>query len=275
MNYPYGFGEQPPRQDPAPWGQPVDYSAQTSWNQTGYPGYPGTPMPGQPPRPPKSKTGVIVAAVLGLVVLLAVVTVGLVVLTGRDKGRSQASDTTATVVPATSAPRSATQTTPRPTTTTSRPGQPSSGKLTYNDFAGDWNFKFDSVQLHADWVEGRDHTSCRDFEVDGKLTGLGCQYAAELVYRAEGGGLKITQFVIAMSDEGQASAALGKFSDEDLHLRSGTYIDHFVTGKWRDGNQKEFVVVTVATATAAVDVETVKKYLQYRHADTLGALAFR
>lgn len=273
MSYPYGFGEQPPRQDPAAWGQPVGDPAHTGWDQTGYPmGYPVAPTPGRPPRPPKSRTGALVAVALGLVAVLTVVSVVLVVIVGRDKGRPQAADATVTVVPATSAPRSATQ---RPTTTTPRSGQPSSGKLTYNDFAKDWNFKFDNVELHADWVEGRDHASCRDFEVDGKLTGLGCQYAAELVYRAEGGGLKITQFLIAMSDEGQAAAALGKFSDADLHLRSGTYIDHFVTGKWRDGNEKQFVVVTVATATGAVDVETVKKYLQYRHADTLGALAFR
>ncbi|MEU0502679.1 hypothetical protein [Nocardia sp. NPDC005998] len=271
MSYPYGYGEQPPRQDPAPWGQPVGYPEQTGWDQTGYPtGYPGAPAPGQPPRPPKSSAGVLVA--LGLVAVLAVVSVVLVVFVGHDKGRPQAADSAVTVVPATSVPGSITQ---RPTATTPRPGQPSSGKLTYNDFAKDWNFKFDNVELHADWVEGRDHASCRDFEVDGKLTGLGCQYAAELVYRAEGGGLKITQFLIAMSDEGQAAAALGKFSDADLHLRSGTYIDHFVTGKWRDGNEKQFVVVTVATANGAVDVETVKKYLQYRHADTLGALAFR
>lgn len=269
MNYPYGYGEQP-RQDPASWGQPVDYPAQQGWAQTGYPmGYPSAPAPGPPPKP---KTGVIVAAVLGLVAVLAVVGVGLVVITGRDKDQPQASDATATVVPATSAPRTST---PRTTTTTPRPGQPSSGKLTYSDFAGDWNFKFDSVELHADWVEGRDHANCRDFEVNGKLSGLGCEYAAEMVYRAEGGGLKITQFVIAMSSEGQATAALGKFTDEDLHLRPGTYIDNFVTGKWRDGTEKEFVVVTVATANAAVAADTVKKYLQYRHADTLGALAFR
>lgn len=273
MSYPYGYGEQPPRQDPAPWGQPTGYSPQQGWDQTGYPmGYPGPPNLGMPP--PKPKTGVIVAVVLGLVAVLAVVGVGVVVITGRNNSETQAAQNTVTVVPATSSRRSTSQpTTQRSTTTT--PGQPSSGKLSFNDLAGDWNFKFNNVELHADWVEGRDHTSCRDFEVDGKLTGLGCRYAAELVYRAENGALKITQFIIAMSDDGQASAALGKFTDEDLHLRSGTYIDHFVTGKWRDGNEKEFVVVTVATASAAVDVEIVKKYLQYRHADTLGALAFR
>ncbi|MFI6773614.1 hypothetical protein [Nocardia sp. NPDC050412] len=271
MSYPYGYGE-PPRQDPAPWGQPVGYPAQQGWGQTGYPmGYPSAPPPSPPP---KSKTGVIVAVVLGLVAVLGV---GLVVIAARDKDQPQASNATATVVPATSAPRA---TTPRTTATTPPPGQPppgqpSSGKLTYADFAGDWNFKFDSVELHADWVEGRDHANCRDFEVNGKLTGLGCQYAAEMVYRAEGGGLKITQFVLAMSTQGQATAALGKFTDEDLHLRPGTYIDNFVTGKWRDGTEKEFVVVTVVTANAAVAADTVKKYLQYRHADTLGALAFR
>ncbi|MFI6364196.1 hypothetical protein ACIBG0_15760 [Nocardia sp. NPDC050630] len=268
MSNPYG-GE-PPRQDPAPWGQPVEYSAQQGWGQTDYPmGYPSAPTPSPPPKP---KTGVIVAVVLGLVAVLAVVGVGLVVITARDKDQPQASNVTATVVPATSAPGTST---PRTTTTTPRPGQPSSGKLTYTDFAGDWNFTFDNVELHADWVEGRDHANCRDFEVNGTLTGLGCQYAAEMVYRAEGGGLKITQFVLAMPTEGQATAALGKFTDADLHLRPGTYIDNFATGKWRDGTEKEFVVVTVATANAAVAADTVKKYLQYRHADTLGALAFR
>ncbi|MGY4100717.1 hypothetical protein ACW2Q0_14360 [Nocardia sp. R16R-3T] len=264
MSYPDGHGEQP-RQDPTPWGQPVDYPAHRGWGPTGYPMVYPSAAPSGPP--PKSKSGIIAAAVLGLVAVLAVVGVGLVVLTGGDKDPSQASEATVTVVPATS--------TAGTTTTAPRPGQPSSGKLSYNDFAGDWNFTFDSVELHADWVEGRDHANCRDFEVDGKLTGLGCQYAAEMEYRAEGGGLKITQFVIAMSSEGEATAALGKFTDADLHLRPGTYIDNFVTGKWRDGTEKEFVVVTVATANAAVAADTAKKYLQYLHADTLGALAFR
>ncbi|MEV5837217.1 hypothetical protein [Nocardia sp. NPDC052112] len=269
MSYPYGFGDQP-RQDPAPWGQPVDHPVHQGWGPTGYPmAHSSAPPPGPPP---KSKSGVIAAVVLGLVAVLAVVGVGLVVGTGRARDRPQASDALATVAPATSAPHT---NTPRTTAPPPGPGQPSSGKLTYGDFAGDWNFKFDSVELHADWVEGRDHANCRDFEVDGKLTGLGCEYAAEMVYRAEGGGLRITQFVLAMSTEGQATAALGKFTDADLHLRPGTYIDNFVTGKWRDGTEKEFVVVTVATANAAVATDTVKRYLQYRHADTLGTLAFR
>lgn len=219
------------------------------------------------PPPPRSGKGVIVALVVGLVVVLVAVGVG-VARYPRERGHAQAAATSAEAT-------SAAATTRTGGATSTRPARPASGRLSYTEYAGDWDFRFDRVELHADWVDGRDHADCGPIEAAGKLTGLGCAYAAELVYRTEGGALMLTQFVLGMTDQGRAAAAKDQFTDADLTLRPGTYIKGYATGKWKDGSQKEFVVVTLATATDAVDAPTVEKYLRYRHADILGALAFR
>jgi hypothetical protein len=223
-----------------------------------------------PPRPPapERRTGVIVALAVGVVAVLVAVGVG-VSANSRVQGHAQA----AASAEATTRAGGITSTLPA----APAPGgtHPSSGRLSYTEFAKDWDFRFDRVELHADWVDGRDHADCHPIEVAGKLTSLGCGYAAELVYRAEGGALMLTQFVLGMADRSRAAAAKDRFTDADLTLRPGTYIKGYATGKWKDGSEKEFVVVTLATATGAVDPATVEKYLRYRHADTIGALAFR
>ncbi|NKY29885.1 hypothetical protein [Nocardia gamkensis] len=224
--------------------------------------------PPQPPAPER-RTGVIVALAVGVVAVLgAVVGIG-VSANSRVQGHAQAAAS------AEATTRAGGVTSTRPATPAPGGTHPSSGRLSYTEFAEDWDFRFDRVELHADWVDGRDHADCHPIEVAGKLTSLGCGYAAELVYRAEGGALMLTQFVLGMADRSRAAAAKDRFTDADLTLRPGTYIKGYATGKWKDGSEKEFVVVTLATATGAVDPATVEKYLRYRHADTIGALAFR
>ncbi|MGK8522938.1 hypothetical protein ACRS6B_15865 [Nocardia asteroides] len=221
------------------------------------------PLP--PPPPPRSSTGVILALVAGVVAVLVAVGVGVAV---SPRAGDHAYATAAPTITTTSA-----------VTTTSATGtrspRPASGRPSYTEYAGDWHFRFDRVELRADWVEGRDHADCRAIEVADKLTGLGCRYAVELVYRTEGGALMLTQFVLGMADQGRAAAAEDRFTDADLALRPGAYLEGYATGKWKDGSEKEFLVVTLATASDAVDAPTVEKYLRYRHADMLGALAFR
>jgi hypothetical protein len=219
---------------------------------------------------------VIVAAVL--VVVALVVGAGVIVYATRDKNDKQADGPGTSLVPVTSAaPSSSSPSTSKSPSSSSRPTQPSGGRLSYTEYGGeDWNFKLGDVSLHATWVEGMDHPDCRSIEKQqDKLTGLGCQYAAELVYKAEDGTVMLTQFILAMSDAGTAEAAIGKYTDADLRLRTGTFIEDFAVGKWKDDTEKEFIVLTMATSTGAVDEDTVSKYLEYRQADMLGALAFR
>lgn len=295
---PYQQGGQPPPQQPGQswWDQPAQQADPTRiaqpvsqpWEaqQQGYPqqqgyqgGYAQQPpyqQPAPPPRPPKSNTGVIVAAIL-VVVAALVVGVGVIAYASRDKSEPQAADPSTSLVPATSAPETTKpKSTAKSPSSTPRPTQSAGGRLSYTEYGGkDWDFKLDDVQLQATWVDGRDHQDCRPIEKAGKLSGLGCQYAAELVYKAEDGAIMLTQFIMGMSDKTKADAAIGKYTDSDLKLRRGTYIENFATGKWKDASEKEFVVLTVATATNAVDEATVSKYLKYLQADTLGALVFR
>ncbi|MEV6769238.1 hypothetical protein AB0N05_11510 [Nocardia sp. NPDC051030] len=250
------------------WQQPVDQGAWQGQPQQNWGGQPGYPQqPGYPP-PPKSNTGLIVGIVLGVVAVLAVA-VGAIVFVTRGDDSSQAGGTSTTTTTTTTTET----TTTRPPTTTK--AAPAGKKFTYTEYGQPWNFRLGDVALQADWVEGHDYPSCSQLEKGGKLTGLGCQYASELVWKAENGGVMLTQLIFTMSDEAKATAADGKFDDGDLKFPDGSYINDWETGKWRDGSQSQFLVVTLATATAAVDTETVEKYLRYRHSDTLGALVFR
>ncbi|MEV0436043.1 hypothetical protein [Nocardia sp. NPDC050413] len=244
-----------PPQDPAPWGQPS--------KETAYPQFAQEVPPLAPP--PRNSGGAWI--VIALVVVAGLVGgTGLLVWAGNNGVDGSAVAASATDVPST---RKTT------TSTTGKPPSKSGERLSYTDYEGPWDFKFDNVELQADWVDGRDHTSCAPIEHAGKLTELGCQYAAELVLSAEGGSLKFTQFILAMPDKATAEAAADKIEDKDFELRPGSYIKDFATGKWRAGSQAEFVVITLATATSAVDAATVEKYLRYRHTDIITAILFR
>lgn len=258
------------------YGQPPGFAQSLRYGQQqpdgpGFPPPPGFPQqPGYPPQQPKSNTGLIIGVVLGAVVLLAVAVGAIVLVSGGDDAtQADATSTTEspTLVPATSAP-------PRTTATTSK-AAPGGSRFSYTEYGKDWNFKLGDVALHATYVTGQDYDSCAPIEKAGKMTGLGCKRASSMAWKAENGGLMLTQLVLTMSDDAKASAAHNQFEDTDLELPDGSYIADFETGKWRDGSQSKFVVVTVATATAAVDEATVSKYLQYRNSDTIGALAFR
>lgn len=287
-----GWGQQPPpdaggwgqpQQDASGWGQPqLDPSGwgqqpQQGWGQQppadapGYGAPQGWQQPGwdQPP-PKKPNTGLIIGLVVAVVAALVLV-VGAVVVVSRKDDNNQAGGSSATTTTETTTTSSSTTTSSKPTTTTQAAG----AKLSYKEYSGDWNFRLGDVALQAQWVQGKDENSCGPIEEAGKLTGLGCQYAAELTWKAEGGALILTQFIIGMGDATKASAAVDGFDDGDVKLAPGTYIDHWETGKWRNGSEKEFLVITFATATAAVPTETVEKYLKYRHNDTTGALLFR
>ncbi|MFD3706392.1 hypothetical protein ACFWUP_24895 [Nocardia sp. NPDC058658] len=245
MTYPHG------QQHPAAWGQPQQPAAYAQ------------EIPPLGPPPKKSNAGWIVI----VLVLIAglIVGAGLLVSAGKSVAGS------AVAASATGKPSSTT--TGKPTTTTSKPK--AGARLGYADYEGPWNFKLGDVQMHADWVEGRDHKNCAPVEKGGKLTGFGCQYASELLLTAEGGAVKITQFVLGMKDAAAAESSADKIEEKDLNVRAVGMIDDFETGKWKASSSKEFVVITLVTATAAVDAALVEKYLRYRHGDIVGAIGFR
>ncbi|MEZ5209516.1 hypothetical protein [Gordonia sp. (in: high G+C Gram-positive bacteria)] len=274
---PAAGGGYPPMGGP-PAGPPMQ---QPGYPQAGYP-QPGYPQPGYPqagypqagysaggPPPKKSRTGLIVTAILVVAVLIAG-GITAAILLGGDKKKD---DTSATGSPSTSVPTSGYPSSESPSA--SVPVPLPGGKFSYTEFGQDWNFRLGDMSAQADWVRGTDYPSCSAFEEAGKMTDLGCRYGSLLVWKAQGGDLMLTQLVMTFTDSAAASASDGKFTDDDLDLPSGSYLTGFATGKWRNGAAREFVVVTVATATSAVPVDTVQKYLQYRQADTIGALALR
>ncbi|WP_194813917.1 hypothetical protein [Nocardia sp. XZ_19_385] len=284
MTYPPGFGGGPyPQRDPDRWGQEPEWvswpdevakvpEAPKNSGVLGWADFAAAPTDLQtsavevPALEDNSRRGPGRLVALSLVALL-VLTAGSAFFLFRDNGSTteEASGATSSVSLAPNAP-SPTQQVPV------KPGD----RFSYTEFGMDtWNFKFGSVELHAEWVDGRDYDSCRDIERDTKLTALGCQYASELVYRSENGGLMLTQFVLTMPDEQTATAVQDKFTGKDLRLRPGSYVPDYAQGKWKTEAKKNFLVVTVATATDVVAEAVVDKYLRYRHTDTALALMFR
>ncbi|MEV0079393.1 hypothetical protein AB0H58_23565 [Nocardia neocaledoniensis] len=247
MTYPSG------NQDPQQWGAPMGYGQPQEIPPLG--------------QSPKSNAGWIVLASMLVLALLG--GAGLLVVGAKDTVAGSA------VAASGAAPVSDTVRTSTAKPTTSKNPPKADAKLSYTEYDGPWDFKMGDVALRADWIEGRDHDTCAPIEKDGKLTALGCRYAAELVLSAEGGALRFAQFILVMPDAATAKTAAAEIDQKALKPRAGTTIDDFATGKWKAGAQEQFVVVTLATATSAVDEPTVQKYLGYRHADILAALLFR
>ncbi|MFC6011893.1 hypothetical protein [Nocardia lasii] len=247
MTYPSG------QQGPGGWGQPTYQPAQYAQE-----------IPPLGPPSKKSNAGWIVVALIAVAGLVA--GVGLLVSAGRDGVAGTAVAASPTLTPAT--------TSASPTTTT-KPKSAAASRFTYTDYEGPWDFQLGDVQMHADWADGRDHASCTPVEKGGKLTDLGCQYSTEMWLTAEAGAVKLTQFVLAMPDAATAETAADKIEEKDLNVRPGGIITDFETGKWKASSSKEFIIVTLVTATAAVEAALVEKYLRYRHGDTAGAIAFR
>lgn len=262
----------PVHQQPQPGYQQSAYpppgDPQQGWQSQQQPGWSAQPgYPGGFPPPRRNNTALIAGGVAGVVVLV-VIAVALVVVLNRHSG----DDTSAS--PSSPSLVSATSSSSTTTTTTSSAG-PSGGRFSYTEYSHDWNFTLGAVHLHADWVEGRDHSSCSDIENNGKLTGLGCQYAAEMVYKAENGGVMLTQYVLGTTGSEDSRKLATQYADDDLKMRPGSYIAHFAVGKWQTKSQGNFVVLTVVTATSAVTEDTASKFMHYMEADMASALLFR
>ncbi|WP_026342842.1 hypothetical protein [Nocardia sp. BMG111209] len=263
-----------PASSPAPptqaWAAPPPPPPPTqppTWQPAPPPYQGGYPTP--PPR--KSNGGIVIGVVVG-VVLLLIVGIGVAALIANSGGGTNNNAvSTSTVTSSAVARSSASSSVARPTTSSVA----TSRRFSYNEAAKDWNFKLGNISFHADWVEGRDHTTCADFEADGALTDAGCKYAAEMVYKSEGGALMLTEYVLGMQDADHATTAAETISDSDFKLRPGSYISNFAVGKWVADAEKDFVVVTFVTTTPAVTEDRAKDYLHYKQTDMTGALSFR
>ncbi|MQY20876.1 hypothetical protein [Nocardia macrotermitis] len=267
-----GYPQQPEYQQQSGYqhaGQPGDTQQGWQAQQPGWqpqPGQFGQPGGFEPPR--RNRTPLIAGGIAAAVVLVVSVVALVVVLNRHSGSDDSASASGPSLVSATSSSSAA----PTTTTTTS---SAKSGRFSYTEYAHDWNFGLGGVHLHADWVEGRDHATCGDIENDGKLTALGCQYAAEMVYKAENGAIMLTQYVMNTTGSDASGELATQYADADLKMRPGSYIADFAVGKWQTKAQGDFVVLTVVTATSAVTEDTAKNYLHYLEADMASALLFR
>ncbi|RMI27864.1 hypothetical protein [Nocardia stercoris] len=275
------WGQQVPPQSQPGYPQQPGYPAQPGYPpqqgfaQPGYPQQPGYPGygPGYPVPPKKSRTGLIVGLALGVVALLVIGGIAVYAASSHDSNNDAAASSSSSAAATTTS--SSTTTTTRSSAPTTNPS--TANKFSYTEFGKDWNFKLGDVALTASWVKGEDFPSCSPIEKAGKMTGLGCKSASRLTWKAEGGALMLSQLVLTMSDESSASAASqdGQFEDDDLHWPADGEISDWATGKWRDGSQKNFLVITEVTATSGVDPDLAAKYLKYRQSDSVTAFLFR
>ncbi|MGH8792618.1 MAG: hypothetical protein ACRDXX_08235, partial [Stackebrandtia sp.] len=223
---PSGYGRQQPQypDQGSPWarpsqpggypddpasGVPGGYPNQPASGIPGYPqqptsgfpgGYPGTPMSGVPmsgtpmsgvpvPQQPKSHAALITSLALGFVGLLGLGVVLYFVVGDDEDNTEPRADASATSDEPTDPEPGDTET--EETTT----GE----KLSYTEYADDWEFQLDDVELDATYVNGWDYDGCAEFEADAAFTDLGCEYGVELAYEAEEGDLIVSHLIMGMT----------------------------------------------------------------------------
>ncbi len=232
---------------------------------------PGYGVPGGPPLPKSSNAPLITAISLGVVLMLGLATLVWFVV-NRQNAATPVAD--ASSEPSASASASPS---PSPSPSASPSGTPPDERLSYTDYDEDWNFRLGGVQMSANYVDGWDHDTCEEFDANGTLTDLGCEYGVELAYEAEKGKLRFAHLILAMPDTDAAREAAedGAMDDDDFSLNSKGYFSSFKYGKWASGNGGAFTVITVCTAKKSVGKKKADDYLHYAHTDMTGALTFR
>jgi hypothetical protein len=296
----------------SPWGLPPE-SDTGGW--TPYSGSPTPTAPqahqhtptapyGSPPGPPgpPRRGGTNPALVVGLVAAAIVIVIGLVT-GGVLISRSGDDDTAGGDGDPTSAPPS-TEATSEPTdeptdeptsempsseppveptepTTPSEspeePAVPASGNFKYQEFGGDWDFKFGGVSLFATFKKGWNYKSCKPVEATaGSLAELGCRRAASWTYRALDGHLALTHIVLTMRDGSSAEkAASGGIVADDWKVDPGGWLEGAAGGTWEADAQGNFVVLTVETHEKPVRKAKADEFRSYANSDITAALIFR
>jgi hypothetical protein len=125
-------------------------------------------------------------------------------------------------------------------------------------------------------VGGWDHATCGPLDGKGKvLAAHGCEQAAQVAYRAAGGGLRAVQLLLAFPSDSRAKDAafsLSKRSSSALRWRRGGTHEKYGYGKVGVGGVGPYVVVTVVTATGPA-VRQGPAFHKVLHTDTLSRFA--
>ncbi|WP_408897153.1 hypothetical protein ACJ5H2_19800 [Nocardioides sp. R1-1] len=248
-------------------------------------GPPGPPSPyGAPPPRGRATTVALMVggAALALLVLVGV-GMGAFLLAGGaddDEGATRATDPPSTTGPSSGSP------------TGSPTGSPSSGPSTpytpsddtaddiHNDvrvaeLPGDWNFRLGTVEHHATLVRSVDHAGCAPVESGSALSAQRCEYAAQWVFDALGGKVRLSHLFLVFDTERHAKAAQGALEEKDLDLPAGSIHAPFVQGTWSSRVYGNIVAVTVGTSRTAVPEKKLSSLVNHLGADFTSALRFR
>lgn len=275
----------PPPPGPPPSGPPP--GPPPGWGPPGYPPF------GPPPR--RRRVGLVVGTVLLAVVLLAAVGVGAFLIAGGgdDDGDRTADDrstaasgspsgSTATGTPsATGSPHGSTVPTDAPSSGPSTPYTPSDdtdddihNDVRTADFPGDWDFRLGDVEHHATLVRSVDHASCAPVEERNVLTRQRCQYAAQWVFKAVRGQVRLTHLFLVFDTERHAKAAQAAMKDQDFDLPADSTLPSFAQGRWSSGVYGNIVAVTIGTARAGVSEKRLTSLVDTMNSDYRSALLF-
>ena len=257
------------------------------------PGYPPYPPFGPPPRKGNgARIALIIVGVLVAVVLLGVVGIGAFLIAGGGDDDDRASETP-TRTRETSEPTSeATSGATSEATTEGSPTSPGSGPSTpytpsddtdddiHNDvkvadFPGNWDFKLGDVEHHATLVSSTDHASCAPVEKGSVLTDQRCTYAAQWVFNALGGKVRMTHLFLVFDTERHAKAAQGAMKDTDFELPDGSIYPSFVQGQWNSSVYGNIVAVTIGTSKVKVNEKKLNSLVNYMNTDFKTALLFK
>lgn len=270
----------PPPPGPPPSGPPQ--GPPPGWVPPGYPPF------GPPPR--RRRVGLVVGVVVLAVVLLAAVGVGAFLIAGGgDDDGDRTADDRSTAAPGSSSgstptgsPGSPSVPTDAPTSSPSTPYTPSDdtdddihNDVATADFPGDWDFKLGDVEHHAKLLRSVDHPSCAPVEEGNVLTRQRCRYAAQWVFDALGGKVRLTHLFLVFDTERHAKAAQSTMKDQDFDLPDGSILPSFVQGKWNSGVYGNIVAVTIGTSRTKVPEKRLTSLVNSMNSDYRSALLFR
>jgi len=227
--------------------------------------------------------------VVGLVVLavaaLAGIGVGAFVLADRmlddDTRAGSGSTTGSTDSTGTPTPTDEATTPTAPTTGLTAPYSPTDdtgddvhGDVKVADFPGDWDFKLGDVEHHATLDRSVDHSTCGPVEKDAVLTRQRCEHAAQWVFTALGGKVRLTQLFLVFDTERHAKAAQSALDDADLDLPAGSTFPSYEQGRWNSSVYGNIISVTVGTSRTKVDEKRLTSMVNYMNTDFRTALLF-
>ena len=262
------------------------------------PPYAPPPGPPGPPGPPaRSRTGRTVAIVLAAVAALAGIGVAAFVVADRMlHDDAPAASDTGTSAGATGSPTSsptggptgddtggdtATATSGSPGDDLTAPYSPTDdtgddvhGDVSVADFPGDWDFRLGDVEHHARLTRSVDHSSCGPVEKDAVLSRQRCEHAAQWIFTALGGKVRLTQVFLVFDTERHAKAAQAALGEDDLDLSPDSTFTPALQRQWRSSVYGNIISLTVGTSRARVDEQRLRSLVGYMNTDYRTALLF-